>query len=62
MKIVRVQSDEGIRYGGVEEEGIRVYEGTPLVAWEPTQGMPEFTAVHLHRPILPTKGVALGVK
>jgi len=60
MKIVRVQTDEGIRYGGVEEEGIRVYEGTPLLAWEPTEVMLEFSKVQLLAPIFPTKVVALG--
>jgi 2-keto-4-pentenoate hydratase/2-oxohepta-3-ene-1,7-dioic acid hydratase in catechol pathway len=60
MKIVRVQTEEGIRYGGVEEEGIRVYEGTPLVAWEPTEIMLEFQEAKLLAPIFPTKVLALG--
>ncbi len=60
MKIVRVQTNEGIRYGGVEEEGVRVYEGTPLVAWEPTELMLGFDEVQLLAPIFPTKVVALG--
>ena len=60
MKIVRVQTEEGIRYGGVEEEGIRVYEGTPLVAWEPTEIMLDFQEAKLLAPIFPTKVLALG--
>ena len=47
MKIVRVQTDEGIRYGGVEEEGIRLHEGTPLVAWEPTEVVLSFAEAKL---------------
>lgn len=60
MKIVRVQTDEGIRYGGVEEEGIRLHEGTPLVAWEPTEVVIPFTEAKLLAPIFPTKVLALG--
>ena len=60
MKIVRVQTPEGIRYGGVEEEGIRVHEGSPLVAWEPTEVMIPFRDARLLSPILPTKVVAVG--
>lgn len=60
MKIVRVQTPEGIRYGGVEEEGIRVHEGSPLVAWEPTEVIIPFPEARLLSPILPTKVVAVG--
>ena len=60
MKIVRVQTPEGIRYGGVEEEGVRVHEGTPLVAWEPTEVVIPFQEAKLLSPILPTKIVAVG--
>jgi len=60
MKIVRVQTDEGIRYGGVEEEGIRLHEGTPLVAWEPTEVIVPFEEAKLLSPIFPTKIVAIG--
>ena len=60
MKIVRLQTPEGIRYGGVEEEGIRVHEGTPLVAWEPTEVVIPFNEARLLAPILPTKIVAVG--
>ena len=60
MKIVRVDTPEGIRYGGVEEEGIRVHEGSPLVAWEPTEVIIPFSEARLLSPILPTKIVAVG--
>ena len=60
MKIVRVQTTDGIRYGGVEEEGIRVHEGSPLVAWEPTEVIIPFSDAKLLAPVLPTKVVCVG--
>ena len=34
MKIVRTSSkSDDITYGGVEPEGIRLYRGSPFVAW-----------------------------
>lgn len=60
MKIVRLRTDEGIAYGGVEPEGIRVHQGSPFVAWEPTEVVVPFTAVRLLAPVLPTKIVAVG--
>ncbi len=59
MKIVRVQAED-IVYGGVEEEGIRLYRGTPFVAWEPTESVVPFTAARLLAPVFPTKVVAVG--
>ena len=47
-------------YGGVEPEGIRVYRGTPFVAWEPTETVIPFTEAHLLAPVFPTKVVAIG--
>ncbi len=60
MKIVRMQTDEGIRYGGVEPEGIRIYDGTPLVAWQPTEVMVDFDQARLLAPVFPTKVVGVG--
>ncbi len=60
MKIVRLRTDEGIAYGGVEPEGIRVHQGSPFVAWEPTEVVVPFTAIRLLAPVLPTKIVAVG--
>jgi len=61
MKIVRIRLDgDEIAYGGVEPEGIRVYRGTPFVAWEPTETVVSFTEVQLLAPVFPTKVVAVG--
>jgi 2-keto-4-pentenoate hydratase/2-oxohepta-3-ene-1,7-dioic acid hydratase in catechol pathway len=61
MKIVRVRSGgEDITYGAAEEEGIRLYRGTPFVAWEPTEALVDFEAAELLAPCLPTKVVAVG--
>jgi len=60
MKIVRVHTDEGISYGGVEPEGVRLYQGSPLVAWEPTEVVVPFAQAHLLAPVFPTKVVAVG--
>lgn len=61
MKIVRTrsQSDE-ISYGGVEPEGIRIYRGSPFVAWEPTEVVIPFDEARLLSPTIPTKVVAIG--
>ena len=60
MKIVRIRTEEGISYGGAEPEGIRVYQGSPLVAWEPTEVVVPFDRAHLLAPVFPTKVVAVG--
>lgn len=60
MKIVRIRTDEGISYGGAEPEGIRVYQGSPLVAWEPTEVVVPYEQAHLLAPVFPTKVVAVG--
>ncbi len=60
MKIVRVRTEEGISYGGAEPEGIRVYQGSPLVAWEPTEVVVPFQEAQLLAPVFPTKVVAVG--
>jgi 2-keto-4-pentenoate hydratase/2-oxohepta-3-ene-1,7-dioic acid hydratase in catechol pathway len=60
MKIVRIRTNEGISYGGAEPEGIRVYQGSPLVAWEPTEVVVPFDHAHLLAPVFPTKVVAVG--
>ena len=59
MKIVRIQTED-IAYGGVEEEGIRIYRGTPFVAWEPTESIVPFTEARLLAPVFPTKVIAVG--
>ena len=61
MKIVRVRLEDGeIAYGAVEPEGIRVHQGTPFVAWEPTESMLTFEEVQLLAPVFPTKVVCVG--
>ena len=59
MKIVRLQADD-ISYGAVEEDGIRLYRGTPFVAWEPTESVLPFSEARLLSPVFPTKIVAAG--
>jgi 2-keto-4-pentenoate hydratase/2-oxohepta-3-ene-1,7-dioic acid hydratase in catechol pathway len=61
MKIVRVDSEvDDIAYGAVEPEGIRLYRGTPLVAWEPTETLLSWDEARLLAPVIPTKIVAAG--
>lgn len=61
MKIVRVDSAvDDITYGAVEPEGIRLYRGTPFVAWEPTETVVEWEDARLLAPVIPTKIVAVG--
>ena len=60
MKIVRMQTPEGIRYGGVEPEGLRIYDGTPFVAWQPTEVVISFEQARLLAPVFPTKVVGVG--
>jgi 2-keto-4-pentenoate hydratase/2-oxohepta-3-ene-1,7-dioic acid hydratase in catechol pathway len=61
MKIVRIDSEvDDITYGAVEPEGIRIYRGTPLVAWEPTETVVAWDRARLLAPVIPTKVVAVG--
>ncbi len=61
MKIVRVRlpGDE-IAYGAAELEGIRVFRGTPFVAWEPTENLIPFESALLLSPVIPTKVIGVG--
>ncbi len=61
MKIVRVDTDvDDITYGAVEPEGIRIYRGSPFVAWEPTETVVGWEHARLLSPVIPTKVVAVG--
>ncbi|GMQ85924.1 MAG: fumarylacetoacetate hydrolase family protein [Acidimicrobiia bacterium] len=61
MKIVRVETPvDDITYGAVEPEGIRLYRGTPFVAWEPTETVVAWDEARLLAPVIPTKIVAVG--
>lgn len=61
MKIVRIRLEgDEIAYGAVEPEGVRVHQGTPFVAWEPTETLLPFDEVQLLAPVFPTKVVCVG--
>jgi len=61
VKIVRVDSQvDDIAYGAVEPEGIRLYRGSPFVAWEPTETVVGWDEARLLAPVIPTKVVAIG--
>lgn len=61
MKIVRVDSNvDDITYGGVEPEGIRLYRGSPFIAWEPTETVLAWDEARLLSPVIPTKIVCVG--
>jgi 2-keto-4-pentenoate hydratase/2-oxohepta-3-ene-1,7-dioic acid hydratase in catechol pathway len=61
VKIVRIRTaGDDIAYGAVEPEGIRVHQGTPFVAWEPTETVIPFEEAQLLAPVFPTKIVAVG--
>ena len=61
MKIVRIRlAGEEIAYGAVEPEGIRVHQGTPFVAWEPTETLVPFGEARLLAPVFPTKVIGVG--
>jgi len=61
VKIVRIRTaGDDIAYGAVEPEGIRVHQGTPFVAWEPTETIIPFQEAQLLAPVFPTKVVAVG--
>jgi 2-keto-4-pentenoate hydratase/2-oxohepta-3-ene-1,7-dioic acid hydratase in catechol pathway len=60
MKIVRFKAGDDIAYGVADAEGVLVYRGSPFVAWEPTETVVPWDAVHLLAPVLPTKVIAVG--
>ena len=61
MKIVRIDSNvDDITYGVVEPEGIRIYRGSPFVAWEPTETVVAWDEARLLAPVIPSKVVAVG--
>lgn len=61
MKIVRIRlAGDEIAYGAVEVEGIRVHQGTPFVAWEPTENLVPFERARLLSPVFPTKVIGVG--
>ena len=44
---------------GVEPEGIRIHDGTPFVAWQPTEVVIDFSQARLLSPVFPTKIVGV---
>lgn len=60
MKIVRIKSGDDISYGVADAEGVLVYNGTPFVAWEPTEVVVPWPSVTLLSPVIPTKVMCVG--
>lgn len=60
MKIVRIKAGDDIVYGVADTEGVLVYEGSPFVAWEPTESVVPWPSVTLLAPVLPTKVMCVG--
>jgi 2-keto-4-pentenoate hydratase/2-oxohepta-3-ene-1,7-dioic acid hydratase in catechol pathway len=60
VKIVRFRAGDDIAYGLAEAEGVTLYQGSPFVAWEPTETLIPWEAVQLLAPVLPSKVVAVG--
>lgn len=60
MKIVRIRSGDDITYGVADAEGVLVYQGSPFVAWEPTEAVVPWASVTLLAPVIPTKVLCVG--
>jgi 2-keto-4-pentenoate hydratase/2-oxohepta-3-ene-1,7-dioic acid hydratase in catechol pathway len=60
VKIVRFKAGDDIAYGLAEADGVTLYQGSPFVAWEPTETLIPWEAVDLLAPVLPSKVVAVG--
>lgn len=60
MKIVRIRAGDDIAYGVADSEGVLAYEGSPFVAWEPTESVVPWSRVTLLAPVLPTKVMCVG--
>lgn len=60
MKIVRIKSGDDIAYGVADAEGVLVYNGSPFVAWEPTENVVPWPSVTLLAPVIPTKVLCVG--
>lgn len=60
MKIVRIKSGDDITYGIADTDGVQVYRGSPLVAWEPTESVVPWPKVQLLAPVIPTKVICVG--
>jgi 2-keto-4-pentenoate hydratase/2-oxohepta-3-ene-1,7-dioic acid hydratase in catechol pathway len=60
MKIVRIKAGDDIAYGVADAEGVLVYNGSPFVAWEPTETVVPWQSVNLLAPVIPTKVLCVG--
>jgi len=60
MKIVRIKSGDDIAYGVADAEGVLIYNGSPFVAWEPTENVVPWPSVKLLAPVIPTKVMCVG--
>lgn len=60
MKIVRIKSGDDISYGVADAEGVLIYNGSPFVAWEPTEIVVPWSSVSLLSPVIPTKVMCVG--
>jgi 2-keto-4-pentenoate hydratase/2-oxohepta-3-ene-1,7-dioic acid hydratase in catechol pathway len=60
MKIVRIKAGDDIAYGVADNEGVLVYNGSPFVAWEPTETVVPWPSVNLLAPVIPTKVLCVG--
>jgi hypothetical protein len=60
MKIVRMKTGDDIAYGVADAEGVILYHGSPLFAWEPTEIVIPWRSVTLLAPVIPTKVVCVG--
>lgn len=60
MKIARFKTGNDIAYGLAESSGVTVYQGSPFVAWEPTENLVPWEAVQLLSPVIPSKVVCVG--
>lgn len=60
MKIVRIKAGDDIAYGVADAEGVLVYNGSPFVAWEPTETVVPWQTVNLLAPVIPTKVMCVG--
>jgi 2-keto-4-pentenoate hydratase/2-oxohepta-3-ene-1,7-dioic acid hydratase in catechol pathway len=60
MKIVRIKAGDDIAYGIADAEGVLVYNGSPFVAWEPTETIVPWPSVNLLSPVIPTKVLCVG--
>jgi 2-keto-4-pentenoate hydratase/2-oxohepta-3-ene-1,7-dioic acid hydratase in catechol pathway len=60
MKIVRIKAGDDITYGVADSDGVLVYNGSPFVAWEPTETVVPWHLATVLAPVIPTKVICVG--